>query len=178
MKIRIDHITAEARELSFAEPETEINRILAAGPIREYRLEGPIAVSMSIYRAGFDLFLSGDLRAPAMAVCARCAEEFAAPGGRPFKLVMSPKAAGADTNSELRIDDLEFSLYAGDEIDLSPLVREQILLALPTRPLCREDCRGLCPHCGVNLNRAECGCRAENHDPRWTALLSLKLRRT
>ncbi len=59
-------------------------------------------------------------------------------------------------------------------MDLSPLIREQVLLALPTRPLCQEDCRGLCPHCGINLNRSACGCRVETVDPRLEALRSLK----
>lgn len=178
MKIRLQDITGEVKEISFAEPEAETNRILGQGPIREYRLEGPIDVALSFYRAGTELFFSGTLKTRSQAVCARCAEEFASAGERPFRLVMSPKAIGYDGDSALRADDLEFSLYEGEEIDLSPLIREQILLALPTRPLCREDCRGLCPHCGVNLNRGTCGCRAESFDSRLAALRSLNLRRT
>jgi len=178
VKIKIDDITGEARELAFAEPEADLNRILAAGPIREYHLAGPIEVSVSFYRAGTELFFSGELRASTRATCARCAEEFDTSNERPFRLVLLPKSAGYDDESALRADDLEFSLYDGDEIDLSPLVREQLLLALPTRPLCREDCRGLCAHCGANLNRGDCGCRVESFDPRLEALRSLKLQRT
>jgi uncharacterized protein len=91
--------------------------------------------------------------------------------------VLSPKAIGYDDDN-LRAEDLEFSLYEGTEVDLSPLIREQVLLALPTRPLCEDDCRGLCPHCGVNLNRTTCECRVENLDPRLEAIRSLKLPRT
>jgi len=91
--------------------------------------------------------------------------------------VLSPKSVGYDSDT-LRAEDLEFSLYEGEEVDLGPLIREQVLLALPTRPLCRDDCRGLCPQCGINLNHAECGCRVETFDPRLEALRSLKLRRS
>ena len=128
--------------MAFAEPEQEINRILGQGPIREYHLEGPVEVSVSFYRAGTELFFSGMLKTRTGAVCARCAEDFDAAGDRPFRFVLSPKSIGYD-DDHLRAEDLEFSLYEGDEVDLSPLIREQVLLALPTRPLCQEDCRGL-----------------------------------
>ena len=177
MKIRIEDITADAKELAFAEPENEINRILDEGPIREYHLEGPVEVSVSFYRAGTELFFAGMLKTRTGAVCARCAEDFDAAGDRPFRVVLSPKSIGYDDDN-LRAEDLEFSLYEGDEVDLSPLIREQVLLALPTRPLCREDCRGLCPHCGLNLNRSSCECRVEIADPRLEAIRSLKLPRT
>ena len=177
MKIRLEDITGEAKDLAYAEPEQEINRILGNGPIREYHLEGPVEVSVSFYRAGMELFFNGSLKARTGAVCARCAEEFDATSDRPFRFVLSPKAVGYG-DDPLRAEDLEFSLYEGDQVDLSPLIREQVLLALPTRPLCQEDCRGLCPHCGANLNHTQCGCRVETFDPRLEALRSLKLPRS
>ena len=84
--------------MAFAEPEQEINRVLGAGPIREYHLEGPVEVSVSFYRAGTELFFEGKLKTRTGALCARCAEDFdaasafaetalnASPGGsiRPF----------------------------------------------------------------------------------------------
>ena len=177
MKIRIEDISAEAKDLAFAVSEQETNRTLGQGPIREYRVEGPIAVSVSFYRAGTELFFTGSLRAHTGAVCARCAEEFDADHDRTFRFVLSPKSIGYDSDS-LRAEDLEFSLYEGEDVDLDPLIREQVLLALPTRPLCKEDCRGLCPQCGANLNRVQCACATEFADPRLEALRSLKLRRS
>ena len=141
MKLRIDDITAEAKELSFAEPEGEINRVLEKGPLTEFQVKEPVGVTVSYYRAGTELFFEGDLQASTTAICARCAEEFAAPSGRDFRFVLSPKAIGFDEDKNLRDEDLEFSLYEGDHIDLSPLVREQFLLSLPTRPLCRTPGR-------------------------------------
>ncbi len=178
MKLRVDDITAEAKEFSFEEAEAQVNVVLEREPVREYRIEGPISVTVSYYRAGTDLFFAGRLRASTKAVCARCAEEFLWPGERAFRFVLAPKAVGFAGETDLHAEDLEFSLYEGDEIDLAPLIREQFLLSLPTRPLCADECRGLCPHCGVNLNLAECGCAAESFDARFAALRSLKLRRS
>lgn len=178
MKIRVDDITAEAKELSFEEAQAQVNLVLESEPLREYRIEGPISVTVSYYRAGTDLFFAGSLHASTHTVCARCAEEFMLPSERAFRFVLTPKAAGFGEEADLRSEDLEFSLYEGDGIDLSPLVREQFLLSLPTRPLCADECRGLCPHCGVNLNLAQCGCSAERFDPRFAAFRGLKLGRS
>jgi uncharacterized protein len=174
VKLRIDDITADVREIAFPEPEREINRVLGQGPIQDYRLEGPVNVSLSYYRAGTDVFLMGEIGAVATAACARCAEEFRIAKERAFRCVLSPKAAGYDAETDLRADDLEFSLYEGDEVDLTPLIREQVILALVERPLCREDCRGLCPHCGANLNQSACACQDEARDPRLAVLRTLK----
>lgn len=67
--------------------------------------------------------------------------------------------------------------YAGKEIDLQPAVREQILLSVPASPLCREDCKGLCPTCGKDLNEGECGCDRTVIDPRWAALKGIQLKK-
>jgi uncharacterized protein len=80
-----------------------------------------------------------------------------------------------EKEAELRTDDLEVSVFEGDEIDLTELVREQILLNLPSQVLCREDCQGLCQKCGANLNLIDCNCEEEKIDPRWSALKKLKL---
>jgi uncharacterized protein len=175
VKLRLEDITAEAKEIAFVEPEIEINRVLAQGPVRDYRVDGPIAVTLSYYRAGTDVFLEGRLQANTVATCARCAEDFSGANHREFRLVMAAKSVGIETDPGLRADDLEFSMYEGDEIDLAPLVREQLLLALPTRPLCHDDCRGLCPQCGIDLNRGECRCETARPDPRLAVLRSLKI---
>jgi uncharacterized protein len=177
VKLRLDDITAEAKEFRFAEPETDTNRALAQGATREYEIVGPISVEVSVYRAGTDIFFEGTLRAHARTACARCAEEFDIEAEHPFRFVLAPKSVGFGEETGLRIEDMEFSLYEGEEIDLSPLIREQLLLSLPTRPLCREDCRGLCPHCGINLSRGTCGCKEERLAPQFAALRSLKIGR-
>jgi len=177
VKLRIDDITAEGREISFAEPEQELNRTLTRGNLREYFVTAPLQVSLSYYRAGTDIFVSGTLEAEATAACARCAEEFSRPSYRRFRYVLAPKAMSDNRDLELTAEDLELSFYQGDEIDLSPLIREQALLAMAERPLCREECRGLCPQCGANLNEISCRCTSGGLDPRLAVLRTLKVAR-
>jgi uncharacterized protein len=175
VKLRVDDITGETKQLAFAEPEAAINRTLEAGSVHEFRLSGPVSVELSYYRAGTELFFSGEIEASAVASCARCAEEFVTPNTRKFRYVMVPRVLRDNDNG--RVDELEFTIYDGDEIDLSPLLQEQVLLALPTRPLCKEDCRGLCPQCGINLNEHQCDCGTGQFQPRLSVLRNLKLSR-
>jgi uncharacterized protein len=177
VKLRIDDITAEGREISFAEPEQEINRTLARGTLHEYLVKAPLQVSLSYYRAGTEIFISGTLDAATTAACSRCAEEFDLPSHRSFRYILAPKVMSDENDFALKAEDLEFSFYQGDDVDLTPLIREQALLALAERPLCREECRGLCPQCGANLNQADCGCSLGGFDPRLAVLRSLKVGR-
>jgi uncharacterized protein len=177
VKLRIDDITAQAREFSFFEPEQEINRALAQGPVREYFVKSPVRVCFECYRAGTELFATGSIDAVTRAVCSRCAEEFDSLSHRAFRYVLAPEVLGDEQEFGLRAEDLEFSEYQGEEIDLSPLIREQVLLALTPRPLCRDDCRGLCPRCGINQNEQSCNCTAVTPDPRLAVLRTLKVGR-
>jgi uncharacterized protein len=72
-------------------------------------------------------------------------------------------------------EDAEEDTYSGKVVDLDPIVREQILLALPGYPVCDEGCKGLCPVCGANLNERDCGCDRRVPDPRWAGLKNVKL---
>jgi uncharacterized metal-binding protein YceD (DUF177 family) len=157
VKLRVDDITAESRDLRFAEPEAEINQALATGTIREYQLTRPVTIELAYYRAGTELFLEGTIGAATSARCARCAEDFAGSARRGFRYVLTPRSMGAGADQDLRPEDLEFTLYDGEEVDLTPLIREQVLLALAERPLC--------------------DCRVEIGDPRLAVLRSLKVGR-
>jgi uncharacterized protein len=79
-----------------------------------------------------------------------------------------------EAESEVEDEDLETSYYREDQIDLNELLREQFYLALPMKPLCQEGCKGLCPHCGTNLNAGACACTVERTDPRLAVLKTLK----
>src|SRR5207253_6272284 len=126
------------------------------------------------YRAGLDVFFRGALHGHVLGTCSRCAEDYDFELDHPFAFVLAPRAAAGAEAAELSEDDLALSYYEGDEIDLTPLVHEQTILALPTRPLCGESCRGLCPRCGANLNAGACGCPAAPPDPRLAVLLTLR----
>jgi uncharacterized protein len=177
VKLRIEDITAQTREAAFSNPAADINRLLQQGPVHEYTVEDSLSVAVHYSRSGMDLVFEGNLSATLRAVCARCTEGFPVETERQFRFVLVPRAVGDMAESDLHADDLEFSEYQGDQVDLSPFIREQLLLALPTRPICRDDCRGLCPRCGANLNDEGCACPASTPDPRFAILNSVKVRR-
>ncbi len=116
--------------------------------------------------------------------CSRCTEPFRVPVEAAFDLRYLPHRenvapgghAKRDSKDEHEVqeDDLGTAFYRDETIDLGDLVREQLYLALPMKPLCAEACKGLCPLCGTNLNRGSCDCRAEWHDPRFEKLKALK----
>ncbi len=106
--------------------------------------------------------------------CSRCLEPFRLPVAAPFDLRYLPASAvSSDGEREVDDEDLETSYYENDAIDLNGLMREQFYLALPMKPLCQDDCRGLCPQCGTNLNTGNCSCAPVWEDPRLAALKNL-----
>ena len=172
MKIAVEDIKAAPKELSYTEEVEELNARLDRG-VRDYRVPAGLQVDVEYYRAGLDVFFRGALHGEVVGTCARCLEDYAFGLDHPFVFVLTPRAAAVTEPARLSPDDLALSYYEGEEIDLTPLVHEQIILALPTRPLCGEACRGLCPRCGANLNAGDCGCPAAPADPRFAVLHAL-----
>jgi uncharacterized protein len=111
-------------------------------------------VDAEMYRSGSDVYLQGVVEGRVRGECRRCLDEASWPIRRDFRFLLV-KDSGADEPE----DDTGLDHYSGDEIDISPLIREQALLALVDVGLCSEDCRGLCPVCGANKNRDVCSCR-------------------
>jgi uncharacterized protein len=92
-----------------------------------------------------------------------------------FDLRYQPHALNTGSDErEIEEDDLSTAFYENDEIDLGQLMREQFYLSVPMKPLCQDDCRGLCPVCGTNLNRGTCECKQGWDDPRLAVLRNLK----
>ena len=172
MKIAIDDIKASPKELSYTEDVGELNARLGRG-VADYRVPPGLGVDVEFYRAGLDLFFQGAIHGQVLGTCSRCLEEYGFDLEQPFAFVLTPLAAAGTEAGELSPDDLALSTYQGEEVDLTPLVHEQTILALPTRPLCGEACRGLCSRCGTNLNSGPCGCPAVTADPRLAVLHTL-----
>jgi len=122
-----------------------------------------------------DIRVVGDFSTEIEARCARCVEPVPTKVGGDFDLLYRPLGvdAGRDERS-ISEAETEIGYYSGEGIDLEDVLREQILLALPAKIVCRESCRGLCPRCGKNLNVESCACEEEPPDPRWAALADLK----
>jgi uncharacterized protein len=122
-----------------------------------------------------DIRLRGRLSTGLELQCARCLEPVKQDVSREFELLYRPLGADAGRD-ELSVTDAEAEIgyYQGDGILLEDVLREQVLLALPLKITCREDCKGLCPHCGKNLNEEQCSCNVPMEDPRWAALKEIR----
>jgi len=122
-----------------------------------------------------DIRLTGRLETELEITCARCLAPVALPVARSFDLLYRPLGADAG-QEELSVTDAEAEIgyYQGEGLLLEDTLREQILLAVPLKTVCRQDCRGLCPQCGKNLNEGACSCTDEVEDPRWAALKEIR----
>jgi uncharacterized protein len=124
-----------------------------------------------------DIRLRGRLSTGLELQCARCLEPVKQDIVREFELLYRPLGADA-SRDELSVTDAEAEIgyYEGDGILLEDVLREQVLLALPLKITCSEDCKGLCLHCGKNLNEEKCSCSVPMEDPRWAALKEIRNR--
>ena len=114
---------------------------------------------------GTTVHLRGRLSGTIEVECARCLERYAVALGQELDLFYMPRVLGQPEAQEEEVElsdrDVVVGYYDGERLDLGEVLREQVLLALPLKPLCREDCQGLCPRCGRNRNLSACGCAPE-----------------
>ncbi len=130
------------------------------------------SLSLRLERDAQDVLVHGEIRATVPQVCGRCLEPFPARVRAGVDVRLVPRPGTAD-NVELAPDDLDVDFYRKDELDLSALIETETTLALPMRPLCRDDCLGLCPVCGGNRNVTACACAARATGPRLAVLKDL-----
>ncbi len=142
---------------------------------REFEFRALPRVVGRVDRVGMEMRLRGEIATTIVLPCDRCLAEIETPLAIPFDLLYTPAEAGSGAAGEIELQEqeLDFATFENDEINLDDLVMEQIELNLPSRTLCREDCRGLCPQCGADLNLESCRC-SQPVDPRWAALADLK----
>ena len=176
MKIAVDQITESPKELRFAEGSEDLDRIFAEEKNEDFYFNTPLNVDMVYYRSGQELFFRGSLASAVDGRCSRCLRKYTFPLENEFAFILTPGPLSVK-NGEVGPEDMGMSFYSTDDIDLSPFVREQALLALPTRPLCDDHCRGLCARCGTNLNEESCLCSSPTLDPRMDVFRTLKLAR-
>jgi uncharacterized protein len=122
-----------------------------------------------------DIRVKGKLDTSMEVACARCLDPVVHQVDRNFDLLYRP--LGIDSgHEELSVTDAEAEIgyYQNGGLLLEDTLREQVLLALPLKTICREDCKGLCPHCGKNLNENQCSCVDEVEDPRWSVLKDIR----
>jgi DUF177 domain-containing protein len=145
------------------------SHVAPAGPIADLQVTGTavpegadVAADVTLETIAGGIAVRGVVTAPWTGTCRRCLVPLTGRLEVPVRELYTEGGDGEDTYP-----------LAGDEVDLEPLARDAVLLDLPVAPLCRPNCKGLCPICGADLNEVTCGCGAPR-DPRWAALDALK----
>ncbi|MFT5431112.1 MAG: hypothetical protein ACI9OJ_001791 [Myxococcota bacterium] len=144
--------------------------------------EGPFPLRLTLSRSDRSVKVDGELELGFHFECGRCAEKGATRQTLPIRLLFAHgREPEEDDEEEVEIDvwghedDRELIMYEGPEVLLEDAIIEQVVLALPSYPLCQPDCKGLCPECTENLNTSSCSCSAGPVDPRWAKLKDLKV---
>ena len=142
-----------------------------------YTVVAPASLVFDIHKDKSTFRLVGRVTTRLEMPCSRCLEPFTVDVDATFDLRYQPQAEEPQRSAgehEVKADDIDTAFYENDEIDLGQLMEEQFLLSLPMKPLCSDDCKGLCATCGTNLNKAACNCTTQWEDPRLAALKALK----
>jgi uncharacterized protein len=172
MYIDIQHVPPEGLPVERDIPAESL------GTQEDLRLIGRILVSGQLYPVDGGAFsFRGRLDTAVETGCVRCLELFAMDIHQDLDLLYLHQSENVgpedDEERELFDKDMAVGFYQDDKIDLKHMIWEQVYLALPMKPLCKEDCRGLCPQCGTNLNLSTCSCERETVDPRLATLKAL-----
>lgn len=134
----------------------------------------PLDLSGQISRIDGGYALDAQLAYGGELECSRCLAPYPFRESESFSLVLYPRQRQPAAEVELDRGDLDVLYYDEPVVALSPIAEERVQMAFPMKPLCREDCKGLCVACGKDLNQGPCACAPEIFDPRWEALKALK----
>jgi uncharacterized protein len=156
-----------------------IRRSYAPGSVDYHTTEmkqvEPLEVTATAELLEDQIRVEGNFETKIELVCARCLEPVVEDVSKSFDLFYSPLPKEAKPKEDqLKDDDTEIGFYQGEGLFLADILKEQVLLALPFKVICRSDCRGLCPSCGANLNHEECRCETHATDTRMAPLARLK----
>ena len=184
MRVNIGEIKEAGLLRAWDVTREKVDEIVSGDPAG-YRAQGPAHVEAKLDKVERRVQVDAHGQVPLTVKCGRCLTPVMIDVPVDFKLMLVPsdeyvvephgekdaragKVASFDPGAEEDV-------YTGKEIDLDPILREQLLLALPGYPVCKDDCKGLCPVCGANLNDRDCGCDRHVPDPRWAGLKNVKL---
>lgn len=145
-------------------------------PVREdVTSVGAVTLALTIQQSGEEYFIQGSVTATAGVECARCLGSYDLPLEGTVDFIVTTAEVREQQKAEA-VDSEDYVVVDGTALvaDLTEIVRQALVLELPMKPLCGDDCKGLCPQCGANRNEAECDCRTEQIDPRWEELKKLR----
>lgn len=167
----IDESGPQSYSHSYAIPTSELQR-------DEIADLGTVSITANAQKGDLpgEYVVDGSVRFTGDLTCARCVEPYSFASSSAFHLRFEPRPIPQTEDEEIEIppDALDVEFYNERAIPLRDLAIEQIQLTIPMKPLCNDDCLGLCPHCGINRNREACGCEESMVDDRWGALLEIR----
>jgi DUF177 domain-containing protein len=187
MVVTVDQIREGGLSLDEKLTESFLTHALADVKDTGFRPDGPATLHVKLQKTGSGVLLRGSTEVAVHTPCRRCLADvhLKLPISFTLNLVSEASLAADDEDGvddekteragSFALERADEELFDGRSIALDPLVREQVLLALPMLATCREDCRGLCGSCGENLNEGQCGCATERVDPRLAKLKDIKL---
>jgi uncharacterized protein len=187
MVVLVDQIREGGLHLDQPFGQEQVARALQEGGDTGFRAARGFQLEVDLQKVASGVVVRGSFEAEVVAPCKRCLKEVAValPVSFTLNLVDEQLANDAGLDGEeggaaepagsFTLDDADEEVFDGKTIDLDPIVREQVLLALPMYALCSEDCKGLCPVCGQDLNQQACACEKRPVDPRLAALKTIKL---
>ncbi len=142
------------------------------------RIAEPVNYKLNLFRLADMVEVDGSVEGAIELSCSRCLEFYQMPFSSRFSMAFTrqlPELTGDDDEIELTADEMGLTLVENDSIELLEPLQEQVFMALPIQPLCNKDCKGLCAHCGANLNKTDCGCEEPLFDARFASLKNFKV---
>jgi uncharacterized protein len=147
---------------------------------RECAFLKPLNIGLRAFRIRELFEVQGTFRTSVRLPCSRCLKDFDTPLASDFELTYTKEIPGLmdvfeDEEIELRVEEIGMIYFKGEEINLQQGIQEQVVMTFPLQPLCDENCKGLCPNCGSDLNQGDCGCKREPSTNKFAALKNLKI---
>ena len=180
MEIHIDQLIDGELRLEFEEKPESFPVLAEMIKSGEFDFPAPVKTRLRAFRIGDIIEVEGIFETAVRLACGRCLKEFEIQLASQIALTYT--CEHIENREDLSRDEIELSpedagliTFSGDRIDLREGVQEQVVMALPVRPLCREHCRGLCPQCGADLNNGDCSCDQAPRNTQFAALKNLKL---
>lgn len=188
MQLNIEEIREGGLTRTETVSEELLAQVLTGDRDTGFRAKGAAQLTATFQRVSGGVLLHGELEPTVQSACKRCLADVTLKVPVEFTLNLVPEQSlakglgkegeddeGGEQAGSFDLEDADREPFDGKTIDLDPIVREQVLLALPMHAVCKEDCKGLCGVCGQNLNEKACGCQTKVIDPRLAALKDIKL---
>ncbi|MGB5218168.1 MAG: DUF177 domain-containing protein [Smithella sp.] len=176
LKINVFLIPEEGQHFVFSEGDAWFKSCFQEGDLPDFSLD-KADVDCLITKSSGTVFIKGAFSALIDISCSRCLEDAKLTIGSDFAYTLVPAKTETTGEMELKPEELEIGYYNGDFIDLTPIICEQIILQIPIKALCQEECRGLCQQCGSNLNISSCNCHTEAVDSRLAVLKNIVIKK-